>query len=232
MKVAVITIGNVRTWDQCKENFKKTFSFLKPDYFMSTYDLQYNYHPYIKGVISYDEDFILPKKQILESFSDLTPKDVSIEVWNVVNQFIESENKKFDESMKNIDSCYSQYRKLKLTLQMVKDQEERQGFKYDFIIKTRFDIIHKPFFPVSDEKEILIDSGNVFPNDCFFMANRDSVFEMSDFMYNEFYKPTKEDSGKNPPHGLLLNAINNSNLKIRSEKIMDHVIRATMIQKY
>jgi hypothetical protein len=199
---------------------------------MSTYDLQYNYHPYIKGVISYDEDFVLSKKQILESFSDLQPKDVGIEDWNKVEKIIETESQNFDESMKDINSCYSQYRKLKLALQMVKDCEEREGFKYDFIIKTRFDIIHKPFFPVSNDKEILIDSGNVFPNDCFFMVNRDSAFEMSDFMYNEFYKPVKNDSNKNPPHGLLFNAINNSNLKIRSEKIMDHVIRATMIQNY
>lgn len=232
MKVAVLVIGNFRTWEQCKENFKKTFSFLKPDYFMSTYDLQYNYHPYIKGFTQFNEDYVLNKKNILNSFDEFKPKDVSIEKWDIVSSFINEENKKFHESMKNIDSCYSQYRKLKLSLQMIKNHEERENFKYDYIIKTRFDIIHKSFFPVSDDKEILIDSGNVFPNDCFFMANRDSVFEMSDFMYNEFYKATKEDSGKNPPHGLLLNAINNSNLKIRSEKIMDHVIRATMIQNY
>lgn len=232
MKVAVIIIGNYRTWEKCRDNIKKTFSPLKPDYYMSTYDVQYNYHPYIKGVINYDEDYILDKKYIYENFSSFNPIDVDIEDWTTVKKIIETEKEKIHTSMQNIDSCFSQYRKLKIALEMVKNKEEQKNFKYDFIIKTRFDIIHNPFFLSSVEKEILIDSGNVFPNDCFFVVNRDDAFKMSEFMYNEFYNPVKDDSYKNPPHRLLFNAINNSNLKIRSEKIMNHVVRATMIQNY
>jgi hypothetical protein len=178
------------------------------------------------------DDFILNKKEVVEMFDGLNLKDIQVEESEYVDDLITKESVKFHDSMKDIDSCYAQYRKLKLGLDMVRNYETMYGFKYDYIIKTRCDIIHNKFKFVDNKEDILIDSGNVFPNDCFFMTNRDSMFEMSNFMYEEFYKPIADDSNKNPPHGLLLNAIKNSNLNVKSEKIMKHVIRRTMNQTY
>jgi len=45
MKTAIIIIGHIRTWIECKDNFIESFGHLNPDVYVSTYDLQYNYHP-------------------------------------------------------------------------------------------------------------------------------------------------------------------------------------------
>lgn len=232
MKIAVVVIGNIRTWEKCKQNFKEIFEPLNPDYFFSTYDIKYNYHPYIKGLTSYNEDTILSDKEINDNFSDFDNKIVQIDYWENVQKIINEENKKFHESMKGIDSCYSQYRKLKKSLELVEKKELENNFNYDYIIKTRYDIIHNKFNLVTDNTEILIDSGNIFPNDCFFMVNRNDAFLMSNYMYDEFYNPIRTNSNVNPPHGLLHNSIKQQNLSIRKERIMDYVIRATMIQRY
>lgn len=235
MKLAVILVGNVRTWDQCKKNYKELFEKdekKKPDLFVSTYTRKFNYHPYIQNLTSSFDDFILNKKEVVEMFDGLNVRDIQVEESEYVDDLILKESQKFHDSMKNIDSCYAQYRKLKLGLNMVKNYETMYNFKYDYIIKTRCDIIHNKFKFVDNKEDILIDSGNVFPNDCFFMTNRDSMFEMSEFMYNEFYDPIFENSNNSPPHGLLLNAITNSKLNVKSEKIMKHVVRRTMTQAY
>jgi hypothetical protein len=44
MKTAIILVGNVRTWEECKENFITTFGG-DVDIFVSTYNKQYAYHP-------------------------------------------------------------------------------------------------------------------------------------------------------------------------------------------
>jgi hypothetical protein len=80
--------------------------------------------------------------------------------------------------------------------------------------------------------KIIIDSGNVFPNDCFFMTNRDAAVKIAEFMMEEFFNPKYEDSAERPPHQMFLNAIKHNNLDVDVQKIMNCVVRQNQIQYY
>lgn len=216
MKTAILLIGNVRTWEFCKDNFKEVFSGLKPDIYVSTYNLQYNHHPVIKNRIGDFSDFILEEKHIKKMFRDFNVKEFDIE----------DGEKPFDmtdvnDNFKNLETCFGQYKRLQRATEML----SASSIEYDCVIKTRCDLIHEPINFVDLSKTIIIDSGNVFPNDCVFVTNHQSMLKMSNFMMNEFYNPKYEDSHLNPPHGLLNNAIKEDCLEINVQKIMNCVIR-------
>lgn len=216
MKTAILLIGNVRTWQICKDNFREIFSGLKPDIFVSTYNLQYNHHPVIKSRIGDHTDFVLEDKHIKKMFNGFNVKEIDVE--DGEKPFDMSN---VDENFKNLETCFGQYKRLKRAMEMVSSTSE----KYDCVIKTRCDLIHNNIEFVDLSKTIIIDSGNVFPNDCVFATNQESMNRMSEFMMNEFYNPKYEDSHLNPPHGLLHNAIKEEKLEINTQKIMNCVIR-------
>jgi hypothetical protein len=79
MKTAILLVGNIRTWSYCKENFIQTFGHLNPDIFVSTYNLQYNHHPYIRNLIGDNEDAWLTNEEIADIFSGINVKNISID---------------------------------------------------------------------------------------------------------------------------------------------------------
>ena len=219
MKTAIILVGNIRTWDECKQSFDETFNHLNPDIYVSTYNLQYDHHPFIKGRIGDFDDCTLTNDQIAQKFNGFNVKGFCIE--NEVN--ITEDVKRMHPSLKDLDICYRQYRKFNIGIQMMK-HFETDG-KYDCVIKTRCDMIYDKFQIPDFSNDIIIDSGNVFPNDCILITNRDKMVEISNFMLNEFFNMKYSDSNSNPPHGLLLNAIRDSGLNIIKQKIMNCVVR-------
>lgn len=216
MKTAIVLVGNVRTWEFCKENFKQIFSEFKPDIFVSTYNLQYNHHPVIQGRIGDSSDFVLEEKTIKKMFNGFNVKEFDIQ--DCANYIDMTE---VQENFKSLQSCYGQYKRFKRSMEMV----NASGNKYDLVIKTRCDLIHERIKIVDLSKTIIVDSGNVFPNDCVFITNQQSMTNLSNFIVNEFYKPKYTDSHLNPPHGLLHNAIKEEGLEINVQKIMNCVIR-------
>lgn len=216
MKTAIILVGNVRTWNYCKDNFNQIFSKLNPDIFLSTYDLQYNYHPAIKNKIGDYTDILLTEEFIKKMFEGFNVKDFDIEDGQKIIDMTQ-----VNSSFKEYATCYGQYSRFQKSIQMI----EKSNIEYDCVIKTRCDLIHNDFHFVDLKRNIIIDSGNIFPNDCVLITNQNSMKNISNFIMKEFLNPKYSDSHLNPPHGILHNAIKEESLLISSQKIMNCVIR-------
>jgi hypothetical protein len=202
---------------------------LNPDIYISTYDLQYGHHPHIKDLIQDTGDDRISAEAIYEMFKDLNVVDMDVENYEKYIEVILEEEKFVHPSMSLIRSCHAQYRKLFIATRMLEEVEEKQGFKYDFIIKTRPDLIYAPsitpgiFIPMP--KTVYVDSGNMFPNDCIIIGNRNDILNISKFMYEEFFHPIYSDSRQDAPHRLLFNACICYKIAIKTMKLMHHVIR-------
>lgn len=234
MKTAIILNGNIRTWNLTGPSFIETFGGLAPDIFIETYDLQYGYHPHIQGVINDNADRVLSDIVIRSMLDNIAPniKHLKISSHLGVLQFLDSERSKLDVNFRLIDNCFCQYYKYYNAMNAVVRHEQESGFQYDMIIKTRFDMMYNPidYTPVQDN--IIVDSGNVFPNDCIVVGTRNRMVEMANFMYFEFYHPTNPNSHTQPPHGLLKAAIDWVGCGINTQKIMDHVVRKNGKKQY
>lgn len=226
MKTAIILVGNIRTWEECKYSFIETFAHLNPDIFVSTYNLQYDHHPHIKGKIQDFDDCLLTNDHIVSMFNGFNVKGFCIE--KDVN--ISEDLKRMNSNMSDLEICYRQYRKFNIGIQMMK-HFEKEG-NYDCVIKTRCDLIYEKFDLNDLHNNIIIDSGNVFPNDCIFISNRDSMVSISNIMLNEFFEFKNKESNQNPPHGLLQGAIRQCGLTVQSQKIMNCVIRKGSKREY
>lgn len=231
MKVAIILNGNIRTWSDTKESFKKTFGPLNADCYLSTYDIQYGYHPYIQGVIGDSTDQQLSDEEVCSQFMDINLIYSSVENAKETSNINEAASKTFHSSMRGSMSSYAQYRKFLVGLFLMNNIELRTECKYDVVIKTRCDLVYEDFDikelveSVASNKIVIVDKGNVFPNDCIFIGSRDSMFKMGQFMYDEFYNPVYANSNQDAPHGLLRNAINHVECGVLSRPLINHVLR-------
>jgi hypothetical protein len=232
MKTALLFIGNIRTWEKSREFFNSSFSHLNPDIFVSTYDLQYGYHPYIKKKINDENDVILSKDNIDKLFEGYNVREIEIENSIVCSNIFQQEIPKMNVNFREHPHCYLQYRKLKKAVDLMKNFEEKNNHKYDFVCKVRCDIVHEKIDMNLSENDVLISSGNLFPNDVFFASKRNNFISMIDFIMNEFYDMTYLDSHERPPHNLLLNATKYNKLNFVIKPIMKYVIRKNQIQYY
>ena len=237
MKTAILLIGNIRTWASCKESFISTFGHLNADIYVSTYNLQYGHHPWIKQTINDFGDDIITSEQITDMFKDMGRVNISVEDHKMNEDLINHENQfKIHPMLKNQFNSYGQCRKLLLACEMAKATEEREHFQYDLMIKTRCDLVYNPidknkFYDLPKNK-IIVDGGNVYPNDCILITSRDNMMHLSKFMFDEFYSPRYENSHLNPPHGLLYNATKYCNLEIETLPMMYYVIRRGERKQY
>jgi len=224
MKVAIHIIGNIRTWDTCQHEFKKALGGINADLFVSTYDVKYGYHPYIQGRINDStEEVYTEPEQIVELFKPYNLKSIAIDNF----QEFSTKSFDFDDRFKHLHgNCFNPVYKLKQSLDMMTKYEEDNGFKYDVVIKTRSDIIYFDDIDLSFNKgQIVIDSGNVFPNDWIFVTDRDSAINISNFLVNEFFNPVYPDSEQEPPHRFYLNAMRHHNLDIQKRDIAKFLLR-------
>jgi hypothetical protein len=220
MKVAIIYNGNVRTLEQTIDNNIEKFEFLNPDYFASTYLHKYGYHPAVQTSTGFFTDEELTIEQVYAQYEKLNTKDILIDRIQDMTTFYESEQHKINPNMNHVSS-YLQYVKLKTGLKMIKN--------YDVIIKTRCDLLLNNISHINFDNidnKLIVDKGNIFPNDCIFMTSTEKMYKLADFMVNEFYNLTDVESSTNPPHGLLCSACRHLNLEIEQHHIIDCVIRA------
>ena len=219
MKTAIILVGNIRTWDTCKQSFINTFRDLNADIFITTYDIKYSYTwgGHLSG-----EDYILNEHEIKQCVSDLNVKSILIENTEYINGLVDIEQPKwYHPNLPEVwfKSAYSQYRKIKTGLDLMVEYENSNDIKYDCVIKTRFDITHNPINFVDLKSNVIIGSCTTPPTDCIIISNRDNVINITDFAINEFYNPIYENSWERPPHVLLENAVKNSNLNFDVQDI-------------
>lgn len=227
MKTAIILNGNIRTWKDTKDSFKETFKHFDYDLYVSTYDLQYQYHPHIQNVIQDSGDVLLTTAGIEALFADIPVKKLVIESAMEVSKLVGAQSTSFDYRMKDSDTSFAQYRKFHNAIDDMSQVEMHENFKYDIVIKTRCDLVYNAMvheLHVRD-KLVTVDQGNVFPNDCIFIGTRNDIFNISQFMYYEFFNPVYDDSNKDSPHGLLKNACKYNECAIMSLPLIKHVLR-------
>jgi len=232
MRTAILIIGHVRTWSECRDNFIDAFRHLNPDVFVSTYDLKFNYHPAQQGWMAGQSDSYMSDGEIISLFSGINLIGLDVEdIRKVVNEyeFIKSDlNPNFQTEM----NTYLQYKKIKRAIEMLKMVEEQNGYKYDTIIKIRSDIHHNKFEYQIDDKHVIISDGNVFPNDVIFAMSRDNFIKVSDFFVSEFYNPIYSDSHLKAPHNLLLRGFEYIGVDVLEKNLMKYVVRKTGKQYY
>lgn len=225
MRTAIVLNGFLRTWDKTKQNFIDTFSHLDADIFISTYDQQYGYHPYIADTFNAHEEKVLSVEEIHKMFEGLNVKGIIVESGEQADKMVEDDLLRCKEPMR-VKNCYGQSRKLKIISDYVRQYEKDNNFKYDCIIKTRPDLLYKPDINFNiNPQDILIDSGNTFPNDWFFMVNREDYYYIVDFLYYEFFNHTVANSSEAMPHRLHKNAFESRNMNIIIRKIVGCILR-------
>lgn len=222
MKIAVLLIGNIRTWDYCKESFIKTFNRYNPDVYLVTESTRYNHHPAVQGSIGDASDEQIDKKTITELFKDINLVDYCI------NDAEPAILRLRDPIFIPYNLSLKQFEKLATCITLLKES-------YDLIIKTRCDLIYtdqiRSFLDIKKD-EILIDSGNVYPNDCILASSGQNILELSKNIFKEIFEPAHKDSYFDMPHRLLLNSIKDLSLNIRAEKLMECVVRKGNILRY
>jgi hypothetical protein len=143
MKIAICISGNIRTWYKTFSSFQNFYEPIKDitDIFIHTYDSSDCYRndqdkdEYPRMKLQFTED------EIKNLFKMIEVKRLVIE--------------KYDEIYKNIridypnyavnDQCTAiagQLRKLYLCNELQKEYSQNNGFEYDFIIRTRFDLLY------------------------------------------------------------------------------------------
>ena len=157
MKIAVLLTGNIRTWS---ESNLLDFVDVDVDYFISTTNKKYNYHTFISNKFGYNEinDLIISNDEIKDMFN-INYKELIISDDDVIN------DNDFSINMRNIDSCYHQFNRIKKILSYVEKHEFNE--KYDLIVKTRLDL--KYYGRLSQylnvDNLIYTSTGNGDPND-------------------------------------------------------------------
>lgn len=233
MKTAIVINGFLRTWNGTRQNFIQTFSHLNADIFVSTYDRQYGYHPHIVNLFNAKEEFILPNEIIREMFEPIDPTMLLVDNAELIDKAIDNEMPHIHPRMREFKNSFGQSRKLKVISDQVRKHEEANDFKYDVIIKTRADLLYNDNLDLSmGEKDIIIDSGNKYPNDWFFMVNREDYYYIVDYLYYEFFNFTNSTNADHPPHKLHENAFMSRNLNVRPRRLAKSVLRATGEQVY
>jgi hypothetical protein len=215
MKLAVLLIGNIRTWDYCKESFLKTFQRYNPDVYLVTENVRYNHHPYVQGSIGDSSDELIDKGTIEELFKNINLIDYCI---NDVEPAI---LKLRDPIFFPYNLSLKQFEKLITCTSLLRQS-------YDVIIKTRCDLMYTDLIHNClnfNSSDILVDSGNVYPNDCIIACNGDNMVNLSKSIFQEIFTPRFNDSHVNAPHNLLLNAARSLSLNFKAERIMQCVVR-------
>ena len=192
MKVAIMLIGHIRSWNKgCKESFIQKFNKYNPDVYVITYD-----------VINENFKEKLKKEEIEDIFKDI----------NVVKLEIKDQDEVYIETKKYENFCNHEDKNIfrRMLCQSVNLKNcftmiEESGKEYDFIIKTRFDLIYN--FEPEDifVKNRIITSGSHSACDFFAcsdpgnMKKYSSIIDKVENLYNKYFKPDIEVS----PHMIL-----------------------------
>lgn len=221
MNTAIIYNGNVRTFNQTIQNNLDVFKHLNPDYFASTYFTKYGYHPAVKQSIGFHTDEVLSPQNLADLYNPLNLNGILVDTIEDMNTFYEKESSRINQSMNHVSS-FLQYVKLQRGLELLKKN-------YDVVIKTRCDLLLNDISGINFdnlENELIVDKGNLFPNDCILITTHKNMTNIINFIVSEFYEVTDFLSTQYPPHGVLHAACNRLGINISKYHIIDCVIRA------
>jgi len=196
MKTALIITGNLRSFEKCYENFEQLINKFDCDIFICMSNIQFDLHPYIKHELKFYSDCILSdelinsKLNICKNINNKIKKIIVLDKIEEDNDFINNYLHNFDnkKEWKGID-IFKQYKKIKRCVDYIKDYEYNNDIKYNYIIKSRFDIdinINSlPLFPLLENTFYTIKYDNNKINDIICITDSINNF---DIICNEISK--------------------------------------------
>jgi hypothetical protein len=172
------------------------------DVFIAYYNTKYGYHPYIKGMLGFDTDEYIATHNFNIDISNV------VDVTHGLSDVVDTTN--FDKNMKEIYHGYSQYNIFSICLDMMEKYEKVNNVTYDVIIKSRMDVMISPSTLVSCVENIdrnyvyLNNKETTFPADHIFIACRNDIINLPNFVKQMYIKPDSYKCWEQPPHGVLL----------------------------
>lgn len=154
MKIAVCLSGFIRTWEYSRVSFiKNLIQDLECDIFIHTYKQNYFEHS------ATEKDVVYTSDEILNMFKGFNVRDIVIEDRDFIKKEIEIKSKEYEsvsnfkikikESSDDSDNyvnlgirIYDQLRKIHLCNELRKEYQLKNHIKYDFIVKSRFDVLY------------------------------------------------------------------------------------------
>ena len=181
-KIAIILLGHLRTWNECKESFINKFNQYNPDVYVITYDTP-----------DYKSEIKLTKQEIEDDLSGINVVHLEIKDENVVFNETKEKYERFciGDTKERFTSCLCQYNNLQKCFKVI----EETGIKYDYVVKTRFDIRYH------FEEDIFRPYGQIFTSnqhnvcDFFACANFDDMrvycgaIDKLEFLYEKYFYP-------------------------------------------
>jgi hypothetical protein len=182
MKIAICLSGFIRTWEYSRPSFiKNLLQNFDCDIFIHTY--QQNFYEYS----SCKKDVVYEQDEIKSMFDGLNVKEIVIEDRDFIRKEIELNSKKYEnvnnykirikESSEESDNyvnlgirIYDQLRKIHLCNELRKNYQVKNNVQYDFIVKSRFDVLYidKINWNLFTEDNIIyngVDGCGGFPDD-------------------------------------------------------------------
>jgi hypothetical protein len=205
MRVALLISGMFRHFDFCRERLhKKIISPLGCDVFVDTWE------------------FALAQKKVDKDGSKKISEFDIKNIQNIKGYRIE-ENIKLDNSdlkieMARYENCIYMFYKIKSCFDLMKQYEQANGFKYDYVIRSRPDLYFEDIF----YERYFVDSDNIFFSysqyyhgvcDQFFWAKRDTMEKIC-YVYDKIREYHIDDK-----------------IKIYAEILLKHHIEKNQIKK-
>lgn len=213
--------------DVCNPSLKRFLSGLDADIFVSTYDLRYGYHPCVNQSTGFISDDILSVDEIKEMVEPLSPSQVVVDDHR---EYFERKSLEVGRGFHGHEyGSLMQFFKMEDAMSSIKDKESFLGFRYDVLIKTRCDLTYVGEAPTDmiSENTIVVDGGNVFPNDCVLLGNRTDMERMIAQIASicRTTQDRSDDATRDIPHGILDLAAQREGLKFVETAIMKGVVR-------
>jgi hypothetical protein len=189
MKSALIITGNLRSFENCYKTFEQLIEKLDCDIFICMSNVQFDLHPYQKQINNFYSDCVLTenlinsKLNICKNINNKTKKIFLLDKVEEDNEIINDYLHKFDnkKEWKGID-IFKQYNKLNKCVDFIKKYEIENNLKYNYIMKTRFDIdinINSlPSLPLSEKTFYSNIYSNNLINDICLISNSIDNFEI------------------------------------------------------
>lgn len=215
MKSALIITGNLRSFEKCYNTFEELIQNFDCDIFMCISNIQFDLHPHIKSTNHFYNDAVL-SLELLTNIFNISPiitkkikkiilLDKIEEDDDVINNFLPHFDKKKDWI--GID-MFKQYYKIKKCIDFIKTYEMENGFQYNYVIKTRFDVHidmnSLPVYPLLDNTIYSSTYGSDIINDMCIISHSIKMIEIiCNDIKNHFFDNYADISAYNSIHTLL-----------------------------
>jgi len=225
MKSALIITGNLRTFEHCIQSYELLMEKFDCDVFICMSNIQYDIHPYQKHVLNFYNDNILTldiinnilkiSKKLSQNIKKIILLDKNEEDNIIMENFLHKFDRKKDWFGVDI---FNQYYKIKLCVDYIKEYELINNIKYNYIIKSRFDlninINSLPSYPLNNNTFYSSNYGGKQINDTIFIVNNINIIEcIINNIIKHFFKNEDDINIYKSIHTLLYYILQSNSIK-------------------